>query len=244
MLNPIKVLLVDDEPLAIEIMERFLAERPEFEIIGKATDGFEAFKMIQHNTPDLMVLDIQMPRLNGFELLEILDSPPPVLFATAYDQYAIKAFEVKAIDYLLKPFSKERFFQALSRCAQAGPLKNAALPNQFSEKNKGPLQRIVVKHHQQIVIVPVDEILYIEAWDDYVRIHTNTQTFVKKQTLSHFEKVLTSPQFIRIHRSYHVSLKHITAIQPTGDGGEIRLTNGFHLPVSRSGYPRLKAALS
>ena len=196
----IKAFIVDDEPLAREVVKKHLQKHTDIVLVGEANDGFEALKLIPEVKPDLLFLDIQMPKINGFELLELLSETPSVIFTTAFDEFALKAFEVNALDYLLKPFSEERFDSAISK------KKHAELMN--NPKRDIPLQiiheqnRIVVKDGTEIKIIPIDDVDYIEAYDDYVKIYQGKKYILKKQTMNHFEQVLPKDQFIRIHRSY------------------------------------------
>jgi len=235
----IKVLIVDDEPLARARIRECLAAHPEYVVCGECSDGFEALRFLQQDKPDLLFLDIQMPRISGFELLELLDQPPPVIFTTAWDQYALQAFDAGAADYLLKPFSQERFDRALTRPAlQIGPIlqKSAHTPEAAN--------RIVVRDQGKIHILPLESIYSIEAFDDYVRIYADAGTFLKKQTLTHYETLLAARDFVRVHRSALVRVAAITGIQALhADAWEIRLNNGRHVHASRTGYQRLKARM-
>jgi two-component system LytT family response regulator len=238
-----KAIIIDDEVLARQNVADALSKHPEIMLAGEFRDGFEGIKAIQELQPDLVFLDIQMPRLNGFEMLELLDKPPAVVFITAFDEFAMKAFELSAVDYLLKPFSQERFDNAISkaiRLRQAEPEKLLALQEQANHSTA----RIALRHQGEIRIVPTENIIYIEAWDDYVKIHTANETYVKKQTLTKLETGLQKSGFIRCHRSYLVNSTQIQAINAgESDQWEIRLKNGFHIPVSRQGYQRVKEQL-
>src|SRR5688500_3765120 len=200
----INVILIDDEPLAQSIVKEYLQSYPQFQVVQCCNDGFEGVKAITQHKPDLIFLDIQMPKINGFEMLELIEQPPAVIFTTAFDEYAIKAFEANAIDYLLKPFSKERFNQAVSRWITAhksgtsATLKQlAGLPLPHRQENN----RMVVKSGHQIRILPFKEILFIEAFDDYIKVHINNDCFLKKQTMQQTEAMLPASEFTRIHRS-------------------------------------------
>jgi two-component system, LytTR family, response regulator len=240
-----KVIIIDDEPLARSLVKRHLAKHTEFEIIDECGDGFEASKSIIKNNPDLIFLDIQMPRISGFELLEILENPPAVIFTTAFDEFALKAFESNAIDYLLKPFSSERFDKAISKFLTMHPdqlqlkkLLNEVLPQQTDQ------DRIVVKNGADIRIVPVNDIVYIEAMDDYVKIFTQNGMFMKKQTLSFFEKQLEDKGFVRIHRSILLNSIELYRIEPGEKDQYLVITkSGKKLSLSRQGYSRLRDKL-
>jgi two-component system LytT family response regulator len=240
-----KVIIIDDEPLARSLVKRHLAKHAEFEIIDECGDGFEASKSIIKNNPDLIFLDIQMPRISGFELLEILENPPAVIFTTAFDEFALKAFESNAIDYLLKPFSSERFDKAISKFLTMHPdqvqlkkLLNEVLPQQSDQ------DRIVVKNGADIRILPVNDIVYFEAMDDYVKIFTQNGMFMKKQTLSFYEKQLEEKGFVRIHRSILLNSKELYRIEPNEKDQYLAITkSGKKLSLSRQGYSRLRDKL-
>lgn len=240
----IKTLIIDDEPLAIELVKEYLSAYPDFELVAACQNGFEGIKAIQEYQPDLIFLDVQMPKITGFEMLELLDDPPAVIFTTAYDEYALKAFEVHALDYLLKPFSEERFSKALSKY-----LKHGVVPEQrdMGERLKGVeglAQRVVLKVKNQIKIIPFQDIRYLEANDDYVNICTHEGKFLKNKTLGSFERLLDPSSFIRIHRSYIVRINGITKIEPYEKGGYVlKLKTGEVLPISKSRFPQLKLSL-
>ncbi len=242
----IKALLIDDEPLARSVVREYLAAHPDVEILEECSDGFEGVKAITRHNPDLIFLDIQMPKINGFEMLELIETPPAVIFTTAFDEFAMRAFEAHAIDYLLKPFSKDRFDKALQKWRQKQPQgfdKNAA------EMLTGITQpeehsRIVVKKGSNIVILPIHTIHYIEAFDDYVKIHTREGFYLKKKTLTHFEKSLDHAVFVRVHRSYLINLQELTRIEPLEKDNHVGLLkSGVRVPLSQSGYTRLKEVL-
>lgn len=242
-----KIIIIDDEPLARSIVKEYLAKHPGLELVAECGDGFEGVKAIQQHQPDLIFLDIQMPKINGFEMLELIESPPNVIFTTAFDEYAIKAFEAHAIDYLLKPFNQERFDKALIKWQEQ---KNAGGANKTEElletASQSPSQshRIVVKNGSKIKIIPVHDVYYLEAADDYVKIHTQEGYFLKNKTMNHFEQVLDGQQFVRSHRSYIVNVQQITRIDPYEKDNHIAiLRSGGRVPVSRGGYGKLKAVL-
>lgn len=240
--NKAKILLIDDEPLARSLLEEMLETDERLQIIGTCGDGFEGLKAIQQHQPDLIFLDIQMPKITGFEMLELLDNPPKVIFTTAYDEYALKAFEVSALDYLLKPITPERVRKAVEK------FWNAEIPNYPSGKQvpKMPeqLRRIVVKEGQEIKIIPLEEVLFIEAADDYAKITTAGKYYLKHQRMSAFEAQLPAWQFVRTHRSYIVNTQQIQKVELYEKEQYCTvLHDGRKLPVSRSGYARLKQAL-
>ncbi len=242
-----KVIIIDDEPLARSIVKEYLQKYPELELVTECGDGFEGLKAIQQHQPDLIFLDIQMPKINGFEMLELVEDPPSVIFTTAFDEYAIKAFEAHAVDYLLKPFNQERFDKAIAKWTeQKKPTTSTHTQELLETAAQSPAQnhRIVVKNGTKIKIIPVHDIYYLEAADDYVKIHTAEGYFLKNKTMSHFEQALDPQQFARCHRSYLVNIQQITRIDPYEKDNHIAiLRSGARVPVSRGGYGRLKAVL-
>ncbi len=241
-----KVVIIDDEPLARSVVAEFLASHSSFSIVAECGDGFQGLKAIHEHKPDLIFLDVQMPKINGFEMLELIDDKLDVIFTTAFDEYAIKAFERSAIDYLLKPFSKERFDKAIQKWEQWQQLKPVSAAAKDFTVLEQPVQRerVVVKHGAIIKIIPVEEIDYLESADDFVKIHTREGAFLKNKTMGYFEETLDSKHFVRTHRSYMIQIKQITRIDPyEKDSFVAVLKNGKKIPVSRSGYPRLRAAL-
>jgi two-component system LytT family response regulator len=243
----IKTVLIDDEPLARSIVSEYLQYYPEIQIMQECNDGFEGVKAIAQHRPDLIFLDIQMPKINGFEMLELIEQPPSVIFTTAFDEYAIKAFEAHAIDYLLKPFSKDRFQKAISKWLQQRNQQETKTPvEKLSEEIRQPEERnrIVVKENGNIRIIPVGEIIYIEAYDDYVKIFTTKEMFLKKKTMSFYEQALDESQFVRVHRSYIIQLSQLTRIEPLEKDTHVALLkNNTRVPLSKSGYSKLKATL-
>ncbi len=239
-----KVVIIDDEPLARGIVEEYLQSFPDVDLCTECNDGFEGIKAIQQYQPDLIFLDIQMPKINGFEMLELIEIPPAVIFTTAFDEFAIKAFESNAVDYLLKPFSKERFDKAVQKYllhAEALP----ALPV-LETAAQSPTQqnRVVVKDGNKIKIIPVNKIHYLEAADDYVKIITPDGTFLKKRTMNFFEQSLSRFHFVRVHRSYIANTQLITRIDAyEKDSHLLLLSTGAKIPVSKAGYAKLKQVL-
>ncbi len=242
-----KAVIIDDELLARSMVKEYLQSYPEIEIVQECSDGFEGVKAIQQHQPDLVFLDIQMPKINGFEVLELIDQPPGIIFTTAFEEYAIKAFEAHAIDYLLKPFSKERFDKAIQKWQQQEQKEYAHKTEQLLESvtaSQSHLSRVVLKDNGKIKIIPVINIQYLEAADDYVKIHTQEGAFLKNKTMQYFEQTLDSQQFIRIHRSYLVNVQLITRIDPYEKESHLAILSiGVRLPVSKSGYVRLKQVL-
>lgn len=242
----LKVILVDDEPLARQLIRSYLKAWPQITITAECTDGYEGYKAIQADTPDLVFLDIQMPRINGFELLELLDTPPAVIFTTAFDEYALKAFDAHAIDYLLKPVTKERFETAIRKWMQQDAGKKQY---DMDALLSGPVynayqHRVVVKEQGRIMIIPAQDIHYMEASDDYVRIVTADGIFLKKSTLIRMEQLFDPKQFVRVHRSFFVPVGQLLKIEPyEKDGHLARLHCGTKIPVSKAGLQRLKTLL-
>lgn len=238
----IKAFIVDDEPLAREVVKKQLQKHADIVLVGEANDGFEALKLIPEAKPDLLFLDIQMPKINGFELLELLTETPSVIFTTAFDEFALKAFEVNALDYLLKPFSEERFDSAVNkkRHSELGSESKRDIPLQIIHEQN----RIVVKDGTEIKIIPINEVDYIEAYDDYVKIYQGKKYILKKQTMNHFEQVLPKNQFIRIHRSYILNVNQLTKIESYEKNSYVAiLKSGTSIPISRSSYGDLKSRL-
>lgn len=241
-----RAIIIDDEPLARLIILEYLQTYPQIEVVQECNDGFEGVKAIQQHQPDLIFLDIQMPKINGFEMLELLTQPPAVIFTTAFDEYAIRAFDAHAVDYLLKPFSKERFDKALQKWMELSETGKSATSALLETAAQSPVQRdrLVVKTGTNIRIVPVPDIHYLEADDDYVKIVTGYGSFLKTQTLQHFEQMLDSKQFVRVHRSYMVQVQQITRIDPyQKETYTAVLQSGIKIPVSRTGYGKLKVVL-
>lgn len=243
-----RVVIIDDEPLAREVVKEYLEEYPQVEIVAECGDGFEGVKAIAQHRPDLIFLDIQMPKITGFEMLELVDSKPAVIFTSAFDEYAIKAFETHAIDYLLKPFAKNRFKQAVDRWLEQLHLTEARQQVQELLENSATStvynERVVVKDRNTIKIIPADDILYLEAYDDYVKIHTSTGVFLKNKTMSFFEQSLDNKKFVRIHRSFIVQVAQITGLVPyEKDSYKLQIKSGDSLPVSKTGYAKLKSLL-
>jgi two-component system LytT family response regulator len=242
----IKTILIDDESLARDIVKFYLQSYPDIVVVAECSDGFEGLKAITQHKPDFIFLDIQMPKISGFEMLELVDQPPGVIFTTAFDEYAIKAFEVNAVDYLLKPIEKDRFDIAIQRLLSKVD-KGESLNKELLEMaSLSPAQhnRVVVKKNGVIKILNVTDIHYIEADDDQVKLSTSEGAFYKNKTMSFFEKTLDSSQFIRIHRSYIINLSQVTRIElKEKESYIVLLKSDIWLPVSKTGYLKLKASL-
>jgi two-component system LytT family response regulator len=240
-----KVIIIDDEPLARLVIREYLEDHPELEIVAECNDGFEGAKAISQFKPDLVFLDVQMPRINGFEMLEIISEPTSVIFTTAFDEYALKAFDANAIDYLLKPFTKGRFESALQKWETSG---------QHHEKSDRILElnlhqpeeklRIVIKDGNEIIIIPTAEIEFLEAYDDYVKVHHKGKVHLKKKTMNYFEKTLDPKQFIRIHRSFILNIQELTRIESFEKNSySAIIRSGKRIPISRTAYGPLKESL-
>jgi two-component system LytT family response regulator len=247
----IRTVIIEDETPAREILKHYLKDIPEIDVIAECADGFAGLKSISNLKPDLVFLDIQMPRLTGFELLEVMTEKPAIIFTTAYDQYAIKAFEMNAVDYLLKPFPKERLGTAVKKAAEK--IRRTIVEGSGSTQNlieklpvpASPLNRIVVRKGNAINLITVDQLKYIEAQDDYVMIHHSSGKALKQQSMKYFEENLPAKDFVRVHRAYIVKVTEIKRIEPYGKDNHVAILNsGEKLPVSRSGYKLLKEELN
>ena len=243
----LRVVIVDDEPLARAVVREYLTAHPDTELIAECANGFEAVKAVAELSPDLMFLDVQMPKLSGFEVLELVGRSVPVVFTTAYDQYALQAFEVHAIDYLLKPFSAERFGEALARArerlASREPMPVDALLAD-ARPRQGHAERVLIRDGAQVHVLPVDKIDYVEAQDDYVCFKAEGKEYLKDQTMGALESQLDPAQFVRIHRSYLLNIERIARVELYAkDSRVVILRDGRRLPVSRAGYARLAKLL-
>lgn len=248
-----RVIIVDDEALARAVLREYLGAHPDVEIVGECGNGFEAVKAIAELAPDLVFLDIQMPKLDGFDVVELAGGSTHYVFVTAYDRFALRAFEVHALDYLLKPFGAPRLAQALAHVRTR--LRDAA-PEQKQERadvralvadaqaRRRPLERILIRDGTRVQVIPVDRIGHIEAKDDYVAIHADGRTWLKSQRLADLESQLDPQAFLRVHRSYIVNLAAIVRIEPVGKDGHCAvLQSGARIPISRSGYPKVRALI-
>ncbi|HEX3009146.1 MAG TPA: LytTR family transcriptional regulator DNA-binding domain-containing protein [Bacteroidales bacterium] len=243
-------IIIEDEQPARELVKSYLKAYPAIELLGEFSDGFSGIKAINDLRPDLVFLDIQMPKLTGFEMLEILDHMPNIIFTTAYDQFAIKAFEMNAIDYLLKPFSKERFSQAIEKALDRFSKKQSSHENITGLKKHvqslvDKLERVVVKTGSKIKVIPVEDIVWLESQDDYVMIYTASGKYLKQETMKNFEEHLDPGQFIRVHRSYIVRLDSIVQLELYEKGSYLAVLNtGAKVKVSDSGYKNLKSKMN
>jgi two-component system, LytTR family, response regulator len=249
-MKKLRTVIIDDEAPAREIMRFYLKDASEIDIIAECADGFSGLKTISELKPDLVFLDIQMPRLTGFELIEVMTEKPAIIFTTAYDQFAIKAFEMNAIDYLLKPFPKERLYEAIKKVVKSTGSEKAetSQPSRFLENmpdHGTPLNRIVVRKGNAINLIPIDQVRYFEAQDDYVMVYYSTGKALKQQTMKFYEDNLPAKDFLRVHRSYILRVQEINRIEPYGKDNHVAiLKSGDKLPVSRAGYKHLKEELN
>lgn len=247
-----RAVVVDDEELARQVLRDLLRAHPEVEVIAECANGFEAVKAVTELKPDLLFLDVQMPKLDGFEVLELTGPVPAVIFVTAYDQFALRAFEAHAVDYLLKPFGADRLKAAIDHAqdrlgkepasaGQSPAVEELAAAARAPEQH---VERLVVRDGSKVILIPVRKLDYAEAQDDYVALSTEGRKHLKQQTISSLEKALDPKRFLRIHRSYIVNLERVSRIEPYGkDTHVVVLSTGAQLPVSRSGYTRLREAL-
>jgi two-component system, LytTR family, response regulator len=244
-----RVIIVDDEPLARAVLREHLGPHPDVEIVGECANGFEAVKAIAELAPDLVFLDIQMPKLDGFEVVELAGAKTHYVFVTAYDQFALRAFDVHALDYLLKPFTRERLAQALAHArerlaapaaASQGEAAMRALVSDAQARHQ-PLERVLIRDGARVQVIPVARIDYIEAQDDYVAICAEGRQWLKNQRMAELESQLDPQAFLRVHRSYIVNLGTIARIEPTGKDGHCAvLKSGARVPISRSGYQKVR----
>jgi two-component system, LytTR family, response regulator len=249
MSETIRTIIIEDEALARNLLKNYLKDQDRIEIIAECENGFDGLKAINELRPDLVFLDVQMPKLTGFEMLELLDFRPEIIFTTAYNQFAIKAFEQHAVDYLLKPFPKDRLLVAIERAVEKiKGNKGGEIPiDKLTEIPESDIiERVVVKDKNKIHIIPVEQIRYIESLDDYVMIYTKEKRFVKQKTMKFFEDHLNTKEFIRIHRSYIVKVEEIAEIQQYEKESHIVILKNDHtkLKVSKTGYKNIKEVLS
>jgi len=245
-----RALVIDDEPLArMVVLEYLQAYKDRIEVMQECNDGFEGLKAIQHHQPDLIFLDVQMPKINGFEMLELVEQPPSVIFTTAFDEYAIKAFEAYAVDYLLKPFNKDRFNKAIDKYLAQAPtvaqqIKKTDDLLEAVASSPAQHERIVVKTGTKVKIIPVQDVQYLQADDDYVSVFTKEGSYLKNKTMNFFEQMLDPRYFVRVHRSYIIAIQEITRIDPYEKDSHLAiLKSGAKIPVSKTGYVKLKGVL-
>jgi len=242
----ISTLIIDDEDLARFVLRELVQTHPELTIAAECANGFEAVKAVAEHQPDLIFLDVQMPKLSGFDVLELIGTETAVIFVTAYDQYAMRAFEVHAVDYLLKPIGRERFEAALER-AKSRLGEKLPAPPELAAAARPPkqfLDRIVVRDGTRVTLIPVGKLDYAEAQDDYVALVTQGKKHLKQQTIASLEACLDPDSFVRVHRSYIVNFERVVRIEPYGKDSRIAiLADNTRLPISKSGYARLKSLL-
>ncbi len=247
MKKKITAIIVEDESLAKELLRSYLQSFPQIHIDGEYSDGFSGIMAINSKKPDLIFLDIRLPKITGIELVELIDHKPEIIFTTAYDKFAIKAFEMNAVDYLMKPFSRDRFNTAVHRALERIDGGDSPIPAELITKDYEIMEevdRIVVKDKKQIHVIPVEDIYYLEAQDDYVMIYTENERFLKQKTLKSFENILDVKAFIRVHRSYIVQIDKIARLELfEKESYHLTLGNEAVVPTSKSGYKTLKKAL-
>jgi two-component system, LytTR family, response regulator len=247
MSETLRIVIVDDEPLARAVLREYAQADPGIEVVADCANGFEAVKAVADHKPDLVLLDVQMPKLDGFEVLELLGRDQPVIFVTAYDQYALRAFEVHAVDYLLKPFSAERFQEAIQRARERLRVKTAVPLDEIVREARprtGPAERVLIRDGASVHVLPADAIDYVEAQDDYVAFKTAGKQYLKDQTLAAVEAMLDPARFVRIHRSFILNIDRIAKVELYAkDSRMATLRDGTRLPVSRAGYARLSELL-
>ncbi len=243
----ISAVIIEDEELSRELIKKYLVDYDDIKIIRECDNGFDGIKAINEMSPDLVFLDIQMPKLNGFEMLELLDNKPEIIFITAHNEYAIKAFELNAVDYLLKPYSRERLIDAVEKAVKkirSNQSNDRNIENLIKRPSKEIIDRVVVKTGSRIKVIPVHKINYLEAQDDYVMIYTSEGKHLKNSTMRFFEAHLDPGQFIRVHRSYVIRIDQVEQLEPYAkDSYVIKLKNGATIKVSKSGMKNLKQKL-
>jgi two-component system LytT family response regulator len=249
-MTPLRLVIVDDEPLARAVVREYAAADSGLEIVAECGNGFDAVKAVAEHQPDVVLLDVQMPKLDGFEVLELIGGDQTVVFITAYDQYALRAFEVHAVDYLLKPFSVDRFREAMDRVRERLAAKTATSAIDVEELARdakprtAPAERVLIRDGAHVHVLPVDAIDYVEAQDDYVAFKSAGKQYLKEQTLAAVEGTLDPSRFVRIHRSYLLNIDRIAKVELYAKDSRIAiLRDGTRLPVSRAGYARLSQLL-
>ena len=246
-LENLTAVIVDDEDLARHYLRELLSAHPGISVAAECANGFEAVKAVSEHTPDLLFLDVQMPKLDGFEVLELLDAAhsPAVIFVTAYDQYAMRAFDAHAVDYLLKPFDASRVARAIERAKER--VGGRKLPRELAAQARAAGERphrLVVKDGARVHVIPISKLDYVEAQDDYSALHSEGKSYLKQQPIGEIEALLDPAAFVRIHRSAIVNLERVARIEPYAKDSRIAiLRDGTRLPVSRSGYSRLLEAM-
>ena len=248
-MTPLRLVIVDDEALARAVVREYASADASLEILAECANGFDAVKAVAEHKPDLVLLDVQMPKLDGFEVLELIGTDQIVVFITAYDQYALRAFDVHAVDYLLKPFSAERFQEAMARVRERVQARGASAPDvaalvRDAKPRTGPAERVLIRDGANVHVLPVDAIDYVEAQDDYVAFKSDGKQYLKDQTLAAVEATMDPSRFVRIHRSYLLNIDRIAKVELYAKDSRIAiLRDGTRLPVSRAGYARLSELL-
>jgi two-component system LytT family response regulator len=244
----LRCIIVDDEAPARTLLREYLSAHEDMVLLAECANGFEAVKAVGEHSPDVIFLDVQMPKIDGFEVLELLDSPPLVVFTTAYDEYAVRAFEVHAADYLLKPISRERFDDALDRLRTE---KESRKPDHSTpllaevRRSRTPLQRILVRDGSRVHVIPAETVDYIEAQDDYIAIHAEGKIHLKLERIALLEQALDPARFVRIHRSFILNLERLARIELYAKDSRLAiLSDGTRLPLSRAGNDKLKGIIS
>jgi two-component system, LytTR family, response regulator len=244
-MGTLRVVIVDDEELARKVVSEYLAGQPDVTVVAECANGFEAVKAVTENKPDLLLLDVQMPKLNGFEVVELIGRDQPVIFVTAFDEYALKAFEVHAVDYLLKPFDRDRLMEALGRARERiARRETTPVEGLVGETRPRPAERVLIRDGARVHILPVDGIDYVQAQDDYVSVQSGGRAYLKEQTLSDLEASLDPKRFVRIHRSYLMNVERLARVEQTPRENRVAvLKDGTTLPVSRTGYGKIQQLL-
>jgi two-component system LytT family response regulator len=244
-MSTLRVVIVDDEELARKVVSEYLAGQADVTVVAECANGFEAVKAVTDLKPDLVLLDVQMPKLNGFEVVELIGRDQPVVFVTAFDEYALKAFEVHAVDYLLKPFDRDRLVEALDR-ARARIARHDTTPVEglVGQTRSRPAERVLIRDGARVHVLPVDSIDYVQAQDDYVSVRSGGRAYLKEQTLSDLESSLDPKRFVRIHRSYLLNVERLARVEQTPRESRVAvLKDGTTLPVSRAGYGNIQRLL-
>jgi two-component system, LytTR family, response regulator len=244
-MSTLRVVIVDDEELARKVVTEYLTDQPDVTVVAECANGFEAVKAVTDLKPDLVLLDVQMPKLNGFEVVELIGRNQPVVFVTAFDEYALKAFEVHAVDYLLKPFDRDRLLEALDR-ARTRIARHDSTPVEglVGHTRSGPAERVLIRDGARVHILPVEAIDYVQAQDDYVSVQSGGRAYLKEQTLGDFESTMDPKRFVRIHRSYLLNVDRLARVEQTLRESRVAvLKDGTTLPVSRPGYAKIQRLL-
>ena len=243
----LRVVIVDDEELARVYLRELLTSHPDVDLVAECANGIEAARAVADLAPDLLLLDVQMPKLDGFDVLELVGQPIPVIFVTAHDQFAIRAFDVHAVDYLLKPFGPDRLAEALARARRRIAAREPSPVGRLIDAARAarkPLGRLLIRDRSDVHVIPVERIDYLESQDDYVSVHVTGRSLLKEQTLADLERLLDPDRFVRIHRRYLLNISRLARIEQSAtDSRTAVLADGTELPISRSGYARLRELL-